>query len=425
MNKINSILLIIVAVTLAGCSSNNGELTGVPGRRQWFHPQPQGTVYVPTGSIHIGATEQDVPMAMLAPNKQISVSAFYMDETEITNNEYRQFVYAVVDSFMRTKLEFTQEVDDGFGNNYIALDYNKRVDKNTDISSLQDMFYNEAESYYRQKQLDVRKLEYKYNYIDLKAAAALKRQDAYKRSKADFKKEKVVKIYPDTLVFIRDFTYSYNEPLSQVYFWHPKYDDYPAVGISWHQARAFCYWRTNHLNSFYMEVDEPTVTEFRLPTEYEWEYAARGGRDQNHYPWGNYYVKNAKGCSLANYKPGRGEYVSDGGHYPIRVSSYFPNDFGLYDMSGNVAEWTATAYETNTNLFSHDNNPDYQFEVVEDDPDVAETLKRKVIRGGSWKDVAYYLQCGTRTYEYQDSCNSYTGFRCVMSYIGRSNKDKK
>jgi len=81
MNKINSILLIIVAVTLVGCSSNNGELTGVQGRRQWFHPQPQGTVYVPTGSIHIGATEQDVPMAMLAPNKQISVSAFYMDET--------------------------------------------------------------------------------------------------------------------------------------------------------------------------------------------------------------------------------------------------------------------------------------------------------------------------------------------------------
>jgi hypothetical protein len=193
MNKINSILLIIVAVTLGGCSSNNGELTGVPGRRQWFHPQPQGTVYVPTGSIHIGATEQDVPMAMLAPNKQISVSAFYMDETEITNNEYRQFVYAVVDSFMRTKLEFTQEVDDGFGNNYVALDYNKRVDNNSDISALQDMYYNEAESYYRQKQLDVRKLEYKYNYIDLKAAAALKRQDAYKRSKADFKKEKVGK----------------------------------------------------------------------------------------------------------------------------------------------------------------------------------------------------------------------------------------
>ena len=107
MNKINSILLIIVAVTLVGCSSNNGELTGVQGRRQWFHPQPQGTVYVPTGSIHIGATEQDVPMAMLAPNKQISVSAFYMDETEITNNEYRQFVYAVVDSFVRTKLAIT------------------------------------------------------------------------------------------------------------------------------------------------------------------------------------------------------------------------------------------------------------------------------------------------------------------------------
>jgi gliding motility-associated lipoprotein GldK len=425
MKKVNVFLFAMLVIALAACNSNNGELTGVPGRKQWFHPQPNGTVYVPTGSIHIGSNEQDVPMAMLAPNKQISVSAFYMDETEITNNEYRQFVYAIVDSFMRTKLEYVNEVEDVFGNTYQALDYTKRIDKNADMSVLQDMYYNEAESYYRQKQLDVRKLIYRYNYIDLKAAAALKRQDAYNHSRSEFKKEKTVKIYPDTLVFIRDFTYSYNEPLSQVYFWHPKYDEYPVVGVSWHQARAFCHWRTSLLNSFYDEVDEPTVTEFRLPTEFEWEYAARGGRDQNLYPWGNYYVKTAKGCSLANYKPGRGEYDSDGGHYPIRVSSYFPNDFGLFDMSGNVSEWTSTAYENNSNLFSHDNNPDFQFEVAEDDPDYSETLKRKIIRGGSWKDVAYYLQCGTKAYEYQDSCNSYTGFRCVMSYIGRSNKDKK
>jgi gliding motility-associated lipoprotein GldK len=207
-----------------------------------------------------------------------------------------------------------------------------------------------------------------------------------------------------------------------MYYWHPKYDDYPVVGVNWKQARAFAHWRTFHLNSFYAENEENGVTDFRLPTEYEWEYAARGGRDQTMYPWGGPYVRNAKGCSLANFKPGRGDYGADGGVYPIRVSSYFPNDFGLYDMSGNVAEWTVSAYAESGHLFSHDLNSDYQYDAKDEDN---ETLKRKVIRGGSWKDIAHYIQNGTRTYEYQDSANSYTGFRLVQSYVGRSNRDKK
>ncbi|MFN9520102.1 MAG: SUMF1/EgtB/PvdO family nonheme iron enzyme [Bacteroidota bacterium] len=176
------------------------------------------------------------------------------------------------------------------------------------------------------------------------------------------------------------------------------------------------------LNSFYADMDEYTVTSFRLPTEYEWEYAARGGRDLNKYPWGGPYIKNAKGCSLANYKPMRGDFAQDGGLYPVRVGSYFPNDFGLYDMAGNVAEWTISAYETSANLFTSDLSSDYQYDAKDDDP---ETLKRKTIRGGSWKDIGYYVQNAARTYEYQDSSNSYTGFRCVMSYIGRSARDNK
>lgn len=432
MKKINWLLLSFIALTIAACSfSDRGELVGTQGRKAWFHPQPYGTVYIPTGSIHMGANEQDVPMAMLAPNKQVSISAFYMDETEITNNEYRQFVDDVMDSVVRTKLgevapeKYMQNDEEG---NPVGLNWRSKIDQDdikANKDAFTDMYYSQEETYYRTKQYDVRKIIYKYEYIDLKSAAQFHKKDGYAKNRKDFKHDEEVKIYPDTLVFIRDFTYSYNEPLATVYFWHPKYDDYPVVGVNWHQARAFSAWRTTHLNSFYADNEENIVTAFRLPTEYEWEYAARGGRDQNLYPWGNYYVRNAKGCSLANYKPGRGEYDSDGGHYPIRVSSYFPNDFGLYDMSGNIAEWTSTAYETNSNLFTHDNNPEFQVDLKQDDSEVKETYKRKVTRGGSWKDVAFFTQCGTRTYEYADSSNSYTGFRCVMSYIGRSNKDKK
>lgn len=423
----------LMVATLFGCGMNNdrGELTGVPGRRTWFHPQPYGTIYVPSGSIHVGANEQDIPMAQIAPNRQITITAFYMDETEITNNEYRQFVYWVQDSLFRSKLaetnpdKYLHPLPEGEEDESMrGLNWEEKMDEE-DLKATEDIknfFYNQAETYYRVKQIDVRKLIYSYDFIDQRSAAQVKRQNWKNINRADFKRHREVEIYPDTLVFIRDYTYSYNEPMTQVYFWHPKYDDYPVVGVNWKQANAFCDWRTKYLNSFYSDILENTVTDFRLPTEYEWEYAARGGRDQTMYPWGGPYIRNAKGCALANFKPGRGEYSSDGGVYPIRVASYFPNDFGLYDMAGNLAEWTSTAYAESGNLFTHDLNPDYQYDAKDADP---ETLKRKTIRGGSWKDVAYFVQNGSRSYEYQDSCNSYVGFRCVMSYIGRSNRDKQ
>jgi gliding motility-associated lipoprotein GldK len=419
-----------LVVILSGCglSSDRGELTGVQGRSAWFHPQPNGTVYIPSGTIHVGSNEQDIPNQMISPNKQVTITAFYMDETEITNNEYRQFVDDITDSIFREKLgeKYWTPLIDAITEEETGeheINYRIKMDKeDMKGGEVNDMYYQGNEVYYRSKQIDVRKLKYRYDYIDLRAAAMLKKQESYQRNRGEFKREEIVEIYPDTLVFMRDFTYAYNEPISTMYYWHPKYDEYPVVGVNWKQARAFAHWRTVHLNSFYAINGENGVTAFRLPTEYEWEYAARAGRDQTMYPWGGPYVRNAKGCSLANFKPGRGDYGADGGVYPIRVASYFPNDFGLYDMSGNVAEWTVTSFAESAHLFTHDLNSDYQYDAKDED---GETLKRKVIRGGSWKDIAHYIQNGSRAYEFQDSANSYTGFRTVQTYIGRSNRDKK
>ncbi len=97
------------------------------------------------------------------------------------------------------------------------------------------------------------------------------------------------------------------------------------------------------------------------------------------------------------------------------VGSYSPNEYGLFDMAGNVSEWTANAFDESAYSFMHDMNPDYQYEALPDDP---QSMKRKVIRGGSWKDIGYFLQNGTRAYEFQDSSKSYLGFRCVRSYLG-------
>jgi formylglycine-generating enzyme required for sulfatase activity len=85
-------------------------------------------------------------------------------------------------------------------------------------------------------------------------------------------------------------------------------------------------------------------------------------------------------------------------------------------MAGNVAEWTNTAFDEGVYEFTHDMSPEYDYYAKVDDPP---SMKRKVIRGGSWKDIGYYIQTGTRSFEYSDTAKSYIGFRCVMSFLGR------
>jgi len=416
---------------LAGCNSGyNGQLVGAPNRPRWYQPDPYGMVYIGMGSYNMGPSDQDVPMDFISQTKTVSVQAFYMDQTEITNNEYRQFVEWVRDSIARRLLGENVDAEkyffeeDDYGNPLDPPHLNWRAkikwDGEEEREALEEMYYPENERFYGQRVIDPRKLIYHYYWIDLKAAANNRPQGL--RDRSVFIRKDLVNVYPDTLVWIADFTYSYNEPLTKMYFWHPAYDDYPVVGINWKQATAFCIWRTNLMNSFLASRGDYPVHDFRLPTEAEWEYAARGGLDLSAYPWGGYYIRNSKGCFLGNFKPLRGNYIDDGGFHTVPANSYNPNEYGLYCMAGNVSEWTRDAFEESAYSFTHDLNPELYYEAKDDGPPA---VRRKVIKGGSWKDISFYLQTGSRAYEYQDSSKSYIGFRCVQTFMGRAKEDYK
>tara|TARA_R110000868_G_scaffold73505_1_gene213094 strand:- start:3245 stop:4663 length:1419 start_codon:yes stop_codon:yes gene_type:complete len=467
------LILTLGAALFASCSSNDyGELVGVSDRPNWYPSQPFGMVYIPQGSYNMGNADQDVPYALISPTKTVSVPSFWMDQTEITNNEYRQFVRWVRDSITRYRLgedglvegyEFidaANQEDPTFFQEYVSLNFPDSMQRHIDwepylewstdayptaeyTEIIESMYLPPEEQFMGGRMIDARQLNYAFFWINKQKAAQKSNrvefdhndsdQDGEYFSYRDYIKDSkeisdrssffeggVVNVYPDTLCWIHDFTYSYNDPMHDKYFWHPAYDDYPVVGVSWYQARAFCNWRTKYRNDYLKASGYFTEQEFRLPTEAEWEYAARGGQELNPYPWGGPYAMNSSGCYLANFKPLRGNVTADGGIYTVKVTAYAPNDYDLYNMSGNVAEWTNTAFEAASYYYVSDISANFEYNAREGDEP---TLTRKVTRGGSWKDVAYYLQVSTRDYEYADTAKSYVGFRTVQSFMGRDLAD--
>jgi len=438
MKKI--LVLSLLFAFMASCGTKDkGELVGVKGKK-WHPEKPYGMTLIPGGAFVMGKSDDDFTGIQDAPTKTVSVRSFYMDETEITNSEYRQFVFWVRDSIIRLNLAEMADLegqtpdDEGIGEfAYLVTeeddvtpyekymmdtygDEQRKINNDIDIifetEDYPDELYSEVmdnmylpleESYNGQRTWDVSQFEFEYSYMDIQRAA-----NDRSLSRSDVIRKEAVKIYPDTTVWIRDFEYSYNEPMHNDYFWHQAYGDYPVVGISWEQAKAFCQWRTLYKNSSQKSKGKEFVNSFRLPSEAEWEYAARGGLDGATFPWGGPYAKNDRGCFMANFKPLRGNYAADQALYTVEADAYEPNDYNLYNMAGNVAEWTMSSYHSSSYEFSSTINPN-----VND-----ESYNRKVVRGGSWKDVAYYLQVSSRDYEVDTIQRSYIGFRTVQDYLG-------
>ena len=401
-----------------------GSISVLSFKEAKFRSDPN-MVQIPGGAFHMGPSDEQVAMAMVNRKKLVSINGFWMDRTEVTNQQYRKFVKYVSDSlkYLAVYAGGVNQTEDT-----VKVDWTRALRINANnratLEQLNELLLSPDNRIKGKIEIDPTKLIYRYSFVDLKAAA--KSSKGLEQPLSNFLVSQTEAVYPDSLVWMRDFSYSYNEPFTRLYFSHPSYNDYPVVGVTWKQAVAFCHWRTNSSN-FYLgkggKRDEKIDGIYRLPTEAEWEYAARGNSKTNAmYPWGSPYTRTKEGRLLANFKPGRGDYFgSDAKNdniYTTKVQSFPENGYKIYDMAGNVAEWTSSVYYEGGYNFMGDFSPDLQYNAKEEDPI---SMKRKVVRGGSWKDIAYNIQVSTRNYEYQDTAKSYIGFRCVLSMAPRIN----
>lgn len=464
-----SMMAFAIMAFVSSCSKNQSSVTGWEyNNSKWggfeVHDYAgqetgPGLVLVEGGTFVMGNTEQDVLYEYNNVPRRATVSSFYMDETEVANVHYREYIYWLT----RT-----------FGADYPSV---------------------------------------------------------------------IRRAMPDTLVWRDEL--AYNEPYVEYYFRHPAYNYYPVVGVSWLQASDFCSWRTDRVNEMILvregvlEVNPNQINEdnfnteaylvgqyegmvkkplkdldpnssgerrvrmedgillpiYRLPTEAEWEFAAKAlignlpykdeerFTDQRIYPWNGNSTRYPKvgswqGDFLANYKRGRGDNMgvagnqNDNADVTAEVKSFWPNDYGLYNMAGNVSEWVMDVYrpmttydandfrtfrgnvykttvldpdglpvekdtlgqmvkrvvtpEDNVNRRNYKTGDNINFEDGDEDSWTTydygnSTLiddRARVYKGGSWKDRAYFISPGSRRYLSEELSTDDIGFRCCMDRIG-------
>ena len=426
-------------------------------------PVGPGLILIPGGTFTMGHVEEDVMRMHDNPVKKVTVSSFYMDETEVTNVHYREYIY------------WMQKI---FGEQYPEL--LKKALPDT-LVWLEELAYNEpyVEYYFRHPS---------YNDYPVVGINWLQANE-YCKWRSDRVNEMLL---IEEGVLDHDPNQYGSEHFNTDSYLLGQYEGVVKKGMK-------------NLDPNGPEIraarfdDGIMLPDYRLPTEAEWEYAALANISESEdeeryterklYPWRSASVRFDQhgkwhGDMMANFKRGQGDYMgiagnlNDNAEITAPVGSFAPNDFGLYNMAGNVSEWVLDIYRPMTNLDSEDFNPfrGNKFKTIETDEEgniaqkdsmgrinyreltedeignrinfrranvinyrdgdeesgvIYETDKTtlisdksRVIKGGSWKDVAYYLAPGVRRYMDEDQSASSVGFRCAMIRVGSPDGQK-
>ena len=466
-NKIRSLVVLSLAMLAASCGKEKSATTG------WNYNDPSnggfevvaydeqetgpGLVLIEGGTFTMGRNEQDITMDWNNVPRRVTVSSFYMDETEVANIHYLEYLYWI---------------SRVYGADYPEV-YRRAL---PDTLVWRDrLAYNEpfVELYLRHPA---------YQQYPVVGVSWLQASDfcAWRTDRVNeviLVREGVLRVNPNQ---INEDNFNTDAYLAGQYEGLVKSD---LVDLNPTSA-------SSGKRKVRME-DGILLPRYRLPTEAEWEYSAIAQigntiyervTDRRLYPWNGHYLRNAdekvKGEMMANFKRGRGDnmgtagFLNDRGDIPTPVHSYWPNDFGLYNMAGNVNEWVMDVYRPLSPEDKSDFNPYrgnvYQTQVKDEEYAIAEkdslghipmrnvteeeNVNRRnykksdniahidgdepeyitynygatslvndhtrVYKGGSWKDRAYWLTPGSRRFLEEDQSTNDIGFRCAMTRVG-------
>lgn len=482
-----SVLCLGAATLFTSCSSNSSKSTANSDKTGWDYNDPKlggfdvtkypgqqtgpGLVLIEGGRFTMGQTEEDLLMERNNIPRTVSVSSFYMDETEVANVHYREYFY-----WMQR----------AYGSDYPGLVAKARPDSTVWRKALQ---YNEPMvQYYFQMAA--------YNYYPV-VGVNWYQANEYSKWRSDRVNEYILM---KAGALKKNPNQSNEDVFTTETYVYGQYE-----GLAQNRKKDLDPNGSGRRN--YTYADGILLPNYRLPTEAEWEYAALGlignnperenkrrrgeevVTDRNIYPWGpkegsRYGLRNSyQGEFLGNFKRGRGDVMgvagglNDNADRTAPIFSYRPNAFGLYNMAGNVSEWVLDTYRPVTReqedfapfrgnvydgyrrlaednsmeerdslgniptrlldsaeLASNPYNPVHRADVrnyKDGDEESGFTYNTgkttlvsddtKVIKGGSWNDRAYYMNPGTRRFMNADQSSSTVGFRCVMDRMGAPN----
>jgi gliding motility-associated lipoprotein GldK len=400
MNKLIAFVCIFVLAFNNADAQKSFRLKKLVGKKSNLSSTlPLSVVEIPTGTFIMGDENDTTTVLKKELSKPVLISGFYISQAEITNAQYKEFVYWVRDSIAARTLGGDYVIIES-GDTAVNWKLASKINYSDPeiISRLGDLLIDPSKTINNKRAIDPQKLIYLlqgFNYLE-----AAKKENK-NRPPSDFIYKYAVAIYPDTLCWMRDFGYSNNEQMAVGYFSSPKYQNYPVVGVSWNQANAFCDWMTKQkINTYQSKNKLSEGGKCRLPTEAEWAYAASL----------NQANVNTKKSSSEEEK--EGNVTTQGKIFPVYVNDSKKGKAGLYNMADNVSEWMVTSYYEGGENFQNRFNPDIQFGTPESQ---SKFQRRKVLRGGSWKDSPSMVTTTNRSYEDMDATHSYIGFRVVVN----------